>query len=97
MRRAGFGSLATAAVLAALAGAGGGAAPNGQQAVVQNASKQISGGAQSPASAPGSVVMPVSMLPSKLYKMLRDQPRPIWSGIEKRGNRRNRSRFNYNR
>lgn len=52
--------------------------------------------ASSPASAPTSVVQVTSLLPMKLYRQTMGQGR-VWQGIEKRGNRKGRSRFNYNR
>ena len=52
--------------------------------------------AKSPASAPSSVVQDVGLLPTNLLRFTR-RHEPIWLGRPKGGNRRGRTRWDYQR
>lgn len=71
-------------------------ASTSRQAAIELQSTPNRAPAQSPASAPTSVIQNQMLMPRGLYRFY-GRTQPIWNGVEKRGNRRGRSRFNYNR
>lgn len=92
MRRLNFGRIAAAAVLAI--GGTFGAAPRSVPATVNTVNANGSKDQSAPATP--SVASPaVSQIKLRGHGYVTQHP--IWIGIQKRGNRRNRSRFNYNR